>query len=203
MRFLILTICLMALPGVSQAKPLRVVALGDSLTSGYQLPKGDDYPSQLQTALRADGLDVVVENAGVSGDTTEAGLARLEGAIKGDKPDLVIVALGGNDMLRSVDPKITAQNLRSILQSLKDKKIPAVLFGMRAPAFQVPAAYRTAFNKIYPDLADEFDVELYPFFLDGVILNPQLNLGDGIHPNSQGIAIMVKKTQQLIANEID
>lgn len=203
MKYLFAFLMIVASPVIAEAKPLRVVALGDSLTSGYGLQKGEDYPSQLQAALRTEGLDVNVENAGVAGDTTEAGLARLEGAIKGDKPDLVIVALGGNDMLRSIDPKITEQNLRSILQSLKDKDIPAVMYGMRAPAFQTPPAYRKAFNPIFEDLADEFDIELYPFFLDGVILNPGLNLGDGIHPNAQGIAVMVEKTKDLIEDELD
>lgn len=203
MKYLFAFVMIIALPAMAEAKPLRVVALGDSLTSGYGLQKGEDYPSQLQTALRAEGLDVHIENAGVSGDTTEAGLARLEGAITGDKPDLVIVALGGNDMLRSIDPNITKQNLHSILQSLQDKDIKAVLYGMRAPAFQTPPAYRKVFNAIFEDLADEFDVELYPFFLEGVIMNPRLNQGDGIHPNSQGIAVMVEKTKDLIEDELD
>lgn len=203
MKYLFAFVMIIALPAMAEAKPLRVVALGDSLTSGYGLQKGEDYPSQLQAALRAEGLDVHIENAGVSGDTTEAGLARLEGAIKGDKPDLVIVALGGNDMLRSIDPNITKQNLHNILQSLKDKDIKAVLYGMRAPAFQTPPAYRKVFNAIFEDLADEFDVELYPFFLEGVIMNPRLNQGDGIHPNSHGIAVMVEKTKDLIEDELD
>jgi acyl-CoA thioesterase-1 len=178
--------------------PLRIIALGDSLTAGYGLQGGESYPSQLEKALRDQKYDVTIHNAGVSGDTSAGGLARLEWAIAGDtKPDLVIIALGANDMLRGIEPSVTEDNLRKILTKLKEQNIPAILFGMRAP-FNMPGMYRSNFDPIYKKLAKDFKVPLYPFFLEGVAFKSELNLGDGIHPNSAGIAIMVKNTLPLV-----
>jgi acyl-CoA thioesterase-1 len=179
-------------------KTKHIVALGDSLTAGYGLQSGESYPSQLEKALKDKKYNVTIQNAGVSGDTTAGGLARLNWAIDGDtKPDLVIVALGANDMLRGIEPSVTEDNLRKILTTLKERQIPAILFGMRAP-FNMPALYRGHFDPIYKKLAKEFKTPLYPFFLDGVAFNADLNIGDGVHPNSAGIAIMVKKTLPII-----
>lgn len=185
------------------AAPLRIVALGDSLTAGYGLQATESYPAQLQAALQKEKLDVVVQNAGISGDTTAGGVARLAKAIAGEpKPALVIVALGANDMLRGVKPQTTEQNLRTILQTLKTQNIPAMLFGMRVP-YQVTMGYGLNYGDLYEDLADEFDVPFYPFFLEGVAHNPRLNLGDGVHPNAQGIAVMVKNTTPLIVDLLE
>ncbi len=184
------------------AETLRIVALGDSLTAGYGLQAGDDYATQLQQSLISKGLDVKIDNAGVSGDTSAGGLSRLEWVISGEpKPSLVIVALGANDMLRAVDPATTETNLRSILEKLKAKQIPAVLYGMKAP-INMPPAYRKSFNNLYPKLAEEFDTPLYPFFLEGVAMNSKLNLEDGVHPTKEGIALMVEKTAPLIEKQL-
>ena len=188
--------------GKPSPNPKRAVALGDSLMAGYGLQPGESYPDQLQEALRKKGWNVAIDNAGVSGNTTSDGFARLDQAIAGDvKPDLVIVALGANDMLRSVPPAQARENLRKILQYLKDRKISTVLYGMKASGF-ASMIYRAAYSDIYSDLADEFDVAFYPFFLKGVALNPQFNLGDNIHPNKQGVAVMVENTEALVADAL-
>jgi len=175
------------------AEPRRIVALGDSLTAGYGLESGQSFAASLESALNEKGENVKIDNAGVSGDTTAGGLSRLEWAIAGDpKPDLVIVALGANDMLRGLDPAMTRDNLKKILTTLKDRNIPALLVGMKTPG-NMGMLYRSAYDKIYPDLADEMDVPLYPFFLDGVALDPKLNQGDGIHPTLDGVNIMVDR----------
>lgn len=178
-------------PALAQTK--RIVALGDSLTAGYGLQSGEDFASKLQESLIGEGLDVKIDNAGVSGDTTAGGLARLDWAIEGvQKPDLVLVALGANDMLRGIDPAITKKNLSEILDKLKEKDIPAFLIGMRSPTNMGPF-FRGKFDKVYGELKKEYDVPLYPFFLDGVAMKSDLNLPDGLHPNARGIDIIVEK----------
>ena len=197
---LFLSLLIVTGAGVSsaQAQEKRVVVLGDSLTAGYGLEGGQAFPEQLQMALVADGVDVKVENAGVSGDTSAGGIARLDWSIAGDKtPDLVIVALGGNDMLRGLDVEMTKKNLSGILSVLKEKNIPALLVGMKAqPQYSEP--FRNAFDALYPALAEEYDIVLYPFFLEGVALDPALNLADGIHPNEKGIAEMVRRMAPIV-----
>lgn len=176
----------------ASAAPLRIVALGDSLTAGYGLEAGEDFATKLQQALIAEGVEVKIDNAGVSGDTTAGGLARLDWAVQGEPaPDLVIVALGANDMLRGVDPAETKKNLAAILDALKAKNIPVLLAGMRSPMNMGPL-FRGKFDKVYSELAKEYDVPLYPFFLKGVAMNADLNLPDGMHPNQKGIDIMVE-----------
>lgn len=183
----------MPLSAVAQTAPLRVVALGDSLTAGYGLQAGEDFASQLQKSLIARKMNVKIENAGVSGDTTAGGLSRLDWATGGEpKPDLVIVALGGNDLLRGISPATSKANLKAILQKLKDRQIPALLVGMRAPP-NMGAAFQKQFDAVYPDLAEEYNVPLYAFFLDGVAMNPKLNLPDGVHPTAEGIRLIVQK----------
>lgn len=199
---LFLSIFLLLVVGVSaaQAQEKRVVVLGDSLTAGYGLEGGVAFPEELQKSLIADGIDAKVENAGVSGDTSAGGLARLEWSIAGDKaPDLVIVALGGNDMLRGLDVAMTRKNLSGILSGLKEKKIPALLVGMKAQS-QYTETFQMQFDQIYPDLAKEYGVTLYPFFLEGVALDPALNLPDGIHPNEKGLAEMVRRMSPVVKN---
>lgn len=169
----------------------RILALGDSLTAGYGLGASEGLTAQLEKALKAKGLGARVLNAGVSGDTTAGGLARVDWAL-GDKPDVAIVALGANDMLRGFDPATTEQNLDRILTKLKAAKVPVLLLGMRA-APNLGREYAERFDAIYPTLAKRHGVLLYPFFLDGVAAQPKLNLPDGIHPNAQGIAAIVER----------
>lgn len=177
------------------AKTMRIVALGDSLTAGYGLESEKDFASQLEKALRAENYNVKVENAGVSGDTTAGGLARLEWALAGEagepKVKLMIIALGANDLLRGVDPRVTRENLEAILTELKDREVRAVLVGMQSPGNMGPA-FQRRFDKIFPAVAEKYGVPFYPFFLEGVAMKPELNLADGMHPNEAGVAIMVK-----------
>lgn len=174
--------------------PLRLLVFGDSLTAGYGLPPDQSFPVQLEAALRAANHDVAVINAGVSGDTSAGGLARLDWlleGIPGGGPDAAIVALGANDALRGLDPQSTMENLSAILTRFAEEGIPVLLAGMLAPP-NLGLEYAENFAAIYPRLADEHDVLLYPFFLDGVAGNRKLNQADGIHPTRGGVAVMVK-----------
>lgn len=171
------------------AEPVRILALGDSLTAGYGLPERDGFTARLQRALRDQGYQADVINAGVSGDTTAGGRARLEWALA-DNPRAAVVALGANDGLRGIDPASTRENLDAILAILKERNVPTLLAGMYAPP-NLGRDYGERFNAIYPDLAAKYDVPLYPFFLEGVALDRKLNQEDGMHPNAQGVAIMV------------
>ncbi|MBP2300414.1 arylesterase [Azospirillum picis] len=173
------------------AGPVKLLALGDSLTAGYGLPQPQGFTSQLEAALAAKGYQVTVINAGVSGDTTAGGRARLDWALA-DKPDAAIVELGANDMLRGLDPGQARDNLDLILKTLRDRKVPTLLAGMLAsPSLGKP--YTDRFNAIYPDLAGKYGVPLYPFFLDGVALDRSLIQQDGLHPNAKGVAIIVER----------
>lgn len=180
---------MMALP--ANAAPLRLVALGDSLTAGYGLPASQAFPTRLQAALKAAGHDVVIENAGVSGDTTSAGLARLDWSVP-DGTDGVILELGANDMLRGLDPAIAETSLDAILARLKQRGIPVLLVGMQA-APNLGAAYKQGFDAIYPRLAEKYGVRFYPFFLDGVAGQPSLNQPDGLHPTAAGVDLIVQR----------
>jgi acyl-CoA thioesterase-1 len=192
---------LCALVSIGSAAPVRIVALGDSLSAGYGLGPGESFPEQLQETLRERGHDVTVANAGVSGDTASDGLARLEWSVPADA-DIVIVELGANDALRGVDPAITREALSSILYKLTGRRQLVLLAGMLAPR-NMGDAYASAFDAIYPDLAKQFGVPLYPFFLEGVVGNRRLNLPDGIHPTAEGIARIVQSitpaVEELIA----
>ena len=176
---------------VAATEPLRLVVLGDSLTSGYGLPIKDAFPTQLEAALRARGIDVTVVNAGVSGDTTAGGRARLDWVFA-SAPTAVIIELGANDGLRGIAPAATAENLDAIIGQLKQRRIPVLLAGMYAPA-NLGRDYTRAFNSLYPRLAKSHNVILYPFFLDGVAGVPALNQDDGIHPNANGVATLVER----------
>jgi acyl-CoA thioesterase-1 len=175
-----------------EAKPIRIVALGDSLTAGYGLATNEAFPVQLQAALNAAGVPAVVENAGVSGDTTGGGLARLDWALGASNPDLVIVALGGNDFLRGLPIDATRSNMEKIVGGLAEREVPTLVAGMLAPP-SMGAEYEAAFNAIYPNVAAANKAALYPFFLDGVAFERELNQRDGIHPTAEGVAIMVER----------
>lgn len=175
------------------ADEFKILALGDSLTAGYGLDQNQGFVIQLQQSLNHNfpDQDIKVINGGVSGDTTTGGLARLNWALV-DNPDMVIVELGANDGLRALDPKLTEKNLDDILQNLKDRGVKVLLAGMLAPP-NLGADYAQEFNSIYPRLAKKHDVALYPFFLEGVAGIPDLNQDDGIHPNADGVAIIVER----------
>ena len=168
-----------------------IVALGDSLTAGYGLPPGQGFAEQLQSVLRARGHDVSVIDAGVSGDTSTGGLARLDWSVPEDA-DVVIVELGANDALRGLDPSITRKALSNIVKRLKARGQKVLVAGMKAPP-NLGDVYAAEFDAIYRKLAVAEDVLLYPFFLDGVAADPGLNLADGIHPSADGVARIVEK----------
>jgi acyl-CoA thioesterase-1 len=173
------------------AEPLRILAFGDSLTSGFGLPDADSFPSQLERALIASGENVKLINGGVAGDTSAGGLARLDWTL-GDKPDLVLLEFGANDGLRGLDPAATRKNIAAMLTRLAQDRIPTLLIGMKAPR-NLGADYVAAFDPLYEDLARQFQVPLDPFYLDGVAGDPALNQSDGIHPNAAGVAVIVKR----------
>ncbi len=179
----------------------RLLVLGDSLTAGYGLAAEEAFPVQLQEALLQSGYNVTVINAGVSGDTSAGGLARLDWALQ-DEPQLVIVALGGNDALRGLPPEETFANLDAILERLKAAGIHIILIGMKAPR-NLGESYTTAFDQIYPQLVQKHNVSFYPFFLDGIALDPSLNQADGIHPNVDGVALIVERILPLVESALN
>lgn len=184
-------------PQPVNASSMRVVMFGDSITAGYGLPPSAALPRLLGEKLQADGLDVVVENAGVSGDTTAGGLSRLDWAVQG-QPDLVIVALGGNDGLRGIDPAETRRNMMAIIESLTSKDIPVLIAGMLAPP-NLGNEYAEKFNPLFAEVAANAEVAFYPFLLDGVAAEPSLNQSDGIHPNAEGAAIIAARMSGPVA----
>ena len=175
----------------ASAKTLRLVVLGDSLTAGKGLPPGEAFPDQLQAALRAKGFDVDVVNAGVSGDTTEDGLARYDWSVPADA-NALIVELGANDMLLGLPPEETKEALTAILDKAKAAHLPALIAGMRA-APNLGADYDRAFDAIYAAVAKASGATLYPFFLDGVAGDAKLNQPDGMHPTAAGVAVIVER----------
>jgi len=187
--------CLWLLPLTALAAggsaEVRILVLGDSLSAGYGLAAAEAFPAQLERALQEAGQKVRVINAGVSGDTTSGGLARLDWALA-EHPQLVIVQLGANDALRGLDPALAKANLDAILTRLKRDGVGVLLTGMRAPRNLGPAYY-TKFDSLYRDLAKKHQVPLDSFFLEGVALRPELNLADGLHPNPKGVAVIVKR----------
>jgi acyl-CoA thioesterase-1 len=173
------------------AEPYRIVGFGDSLMAGYGLDAGQSFPEKLEKALREKGHDVVIAKAGVSGDTTSGGLSRLDWSVP-DGTQLVILEIGANDMLRGIGPDITEKNLDAMLARLDERNIPVLLAGMRA-APNLGPDYQSAFDAIYPRLAEKYGVALYPFFLDGVAADRAFLLEDGMHPNAAGIDRMVER----------
>lgn len=196
---LVVLLCLSA--AHAQSVPVKIAMLGDSLTAGYGVKPDQAIPARLQAALKAEGRDVTVLNHGVSGDTSAGGLDRLDWML-GDKPDIVMVELGANDALRAVDPATTERNLDAILARLKDAKVTTWLIGMMAPRNLGPD-YVKAFDGLYKKLADKYDVPLYPFILDGVAQDAALNQGDGMHPNPEGVDIVVKHLLPFVNKNLD
>ena len=195
MHILVLMLGLMTVvPGAARAeavKPIKLVVLGDSLSAGLGLPANEAFPAKLQKALKDKGLDVDMTNAGVSGDTSSGGRDRLDWSVA-DGTEAVIVELGANDALRGIDPAITRGALSDIVTRLKARGIAVMLCGMLAPP-NYGSDYAAKFNAIYPDLAKQFGVTLYPFYLDGVAADVKLNQADGIHPTAAGVDIIVAK----------
>lgn len=188
-------------PSGAETNETVIVALGDSLTAGYGLPQSQSFPAQLEAALEKRGRSVRVVNAGVSGDTTTAALQRLDWALPEDA-DAVIVELGGNDALQGLPPEGTKAALASIVEQIRAKGLPVLLAGMEAPR-NLGKEYVESFGAIFPDLAAQYEVILYPFFLEGAALNEKLMQKDGIHPNSEGVAVIVEnimlKVEELLA----
>jgi acyl-CoA thioesterase-1 len=180
-----------AAPAVQAADVCRIAVLGDSLAAGYGLPAEEAFPARLEAALQAEGYECEVQNAGVSGDTSAGGLARLDWTLA-EEPSHVIVELGGNDGLRALPPEEMAANLDAILARLAEDDIPALLTGMLPPP-NLGAEYGEEFRAVFPRLAERHDVPLYPFFLDGVAAEPELNQPDGIHPNAAGVEVIVER----------
>ena len=182
------------------AKTTEILAFGDSLTSGFGLPPAEALPTRLEAKLREDGLAVHVVNGGVAGDTTAGGLARLDWALA-EKPDLVILELGANDMLRGIDAATVRANLDAMITKIQASGAKLLLTGMQAsPNFG--EEYQRDFNRIYPELAQVRGVPLYPFLLDGVALDPKLNQPDGLHPNESGVGIIVDHIAPYVARLI-
>ncbi|MEQ8709228.1 MAG: arylesterase [Rhodospirillales bacterium] len=197
-------IAVVALSGTSIAAdrdPLKLLVLGDSLTAGYGVRQGEAFTDQLSEALQQAGRKVTVINGGVSGDTTAGGASRL-GWLLSDRPDAAIVELGANDALRGLEPAATRANLDRIITELKAANVPVLLAGMLAPP-NLGREYGEAFGRIYPDLAEEKEVLLYPFFLEGVAAVPELNQQDGIHPNPEGIAVVTKRILPYVLKLLD
>lgn len=189
-----------ATAAASATETYRIVAFGDSLMAGYRLGPGESFPERLESALKAGGHDVVIANAGVSGDTSSGGLSRLEWSVP-DDTDLVVLGLGANDMLRGVSPEITAKNLEEMIVRLKERQIEILLVGMLA-APNLGPDFTDAFNGIYPRLAEEHALTLYPFLLEGVAAQSSLLLDDGMHPNAEGIDRMVEGVLPLVERKV-
>jgi acyl-CoA thioesterase-1 len=193
LHFIVMSgLSLAAMPAFAQERTLQLVGFGDSLMAGYQLAPTESYTAQLEAALKAKGQNVVVANAGVSGDTTTGGLSRIDWSVP-DGTDGVILELGANDALRGIAPEQSEKNLDAMITRLKDRGIAVFLAGMLAPP-NMGGDYAERFNPIYQRLAQKYDVPLYPFFLDGVATVSGVQLADGMHPNPKGVAIMVDKS---------
>ncbi len=180
-----------ALSTAARAETISLVGFGDSLMAGYQLAPEDAFPARLEKALKEKGFDVAIANAGVSGDTTAGGLARIDWSVP-DGTNGVILELGANDALRGVPPEETRRNLEAMVKRLKERGIAVLLVGILAPP-NMGGDYAARFNLIYPELAKKYDLAFYPFFLDGLVTEAGLKLEDGMHPNSDGIGVMVER----------
>lgn len=199
----VLALCAGLLPAAAAggARQIEILAFGDSLVAGYGLPSEAAFPAQLERALRERGHEVTVVNAGVSGDTTAAGRARLDWALAA-QPETAIVVLGANDALRGLDPERTYTNLDAVLERLQRAGVATLLCGMKAPR-NLGEGYARSFDAVFPRLAEMHDVLYYPFFLEGVATRPELNQADGLHPNARGVATIVDnilpRVEELIA----
>ncbi|WP_312163141.1 arylesterase [Phenylobacterium sp.] len=200
-RRLMIAGALAAWPAHGLAQQRRVVTiLGDSITAGYGLPASAALPAQVQAQLRKLGADAVVRGAGVSGDTTAGGLARVDFSVQRDT-DVCLVALGGNDLLQGIDPKRTQANLDRIVARLKTRKIGVVLAGL-APPPVIGRAYAREFQAVFPAVAKAQGITLYPNLLAGVAQTPRLNQQDGFHPNAQGVAVIAQGLAPILAKAL-
>ena len=187
--------------GLCAGPQMHILAFGDSLTAGYNLPPSKSFAAQLEQRLLEQGRAVRITNAGLSGDTTSGGLARLAWSLQ-DKPDLVVLELGANDGLRGLDPANMQTNLDAMIEQCRQAGARVILAGMRAPV-NWGEAYRRQFQKVFSELAEKHDLTLYPFFLEGVIGNQNLVLDDGLHPNALGVARIVDGILPLVLEELD
>ncbi len=188
-RQILMTLLFMVgLAASAEARTLNIVAFGDSIMAGYQLAPEDAFPAQLEKALKDKGYDVLLTNASVSGDTSADGLARLDWSIP-DGTDGVILELGANDALRGLSPAETRENLVAMIERLKERRIPILLSGMRAPP-NMGSDYAAHFDPIYPELAERYDLTFYPLMIEAYVLDSSLKISDGLHPNPQGVAAM-------------
>lgn len=197
-RRALLTAALAALPqGALAARGKVVTILGDSITAGLGLPGAAALPAQLHLALERLGVPNQVRGAGVSGDTTAGGAARVDFSVQPDTA-VVVVALGGNDLLQGIDPKVTRSNLERILARLRARRVSVVLAGLKAPP-EIGRGYARAFDAVFPSLASRYGAAFYPDLLAGVARNPALKQGDGIHPNAQGVLVIAKGLAPVVA----
>ncbi len=200
-RVLAASLFLVPLRGAAEPRAPVIVALGDSLTAGFGLPQDQSFPAQLEAALKARGIEAKIVNAGVSGDTAAAGLARLDWALP-DDASAVIIELGANDALQGLPPEGTKAALAAIIENVQAKGLPILLAGMEAPR-NLGKDYVETFGAIYPDLAERYGLILYPFFLEGPALDDELMQSDGLHPNAKGVAAIVEnimpQVEELIA----
>jgi acyl-CoA thioesterase-1 len=180
---------------------IKLLIFGDSITAGYGLANGEDFPAILEQKLKEEGHKVKVINAGISGDTTTGGRNRLDWTLEQNKPDIVVLALGGNDMLRGVSPSVTRDNVDVMLKTLQDKKIKTLLTEVSAP-LNFGIAYGKDFNKIYPELAKKYKVETYPFLLKEVYGKSKYMQADGIHPNAEGAKKIAEDLAEFLDDEI-
>jgi acyl-CoA thioesterase-1 len=201
MAAFIVLLCLEPAAADSRTGPIRIVAFGDSLTAGYNLASDEAFPTRLERALVAAGLDVEVHNGGVSGDTSAGALARLDWAVPAEA-DAVIVEFGANDALRGIDPAETRANLDRLIGTLRARNQDVLVAGMLAPP-NMGRDYETAFNEIFPALAQSHDAVFYPFFLDGVAAQPRLNQGDGMHPTAAGVDVIVERILPSVIELVD
>jgi acyl-CoA thioesterase-1 len=185
----------------AQGGPVKIAVLGDSLAAGYGIKPEQSFPARLEAALKAQGRSVTILNQGVSGDTSAGGLDRLDWMLA-DKPDIVLVELGGNDALRGIDPRVTEKNLSAIVEKLKAASVTVWLAGMMAPR-NLGSDYVKEFDGLYKRIADKYQVPLYSFILDGVAQDPALNQGDGIHPNPKGAQIVADRLLPFVIKNLD
>ena len=198
MKKIIFIVVLLVCPILTQAQDVKIILFGDSLMAGYGLDPSNHLDRLLEKDLFDQGIVSQITNASVSGDTSNGGLNRLSWSLQDDY-DLFILGLGANDMLRGISPDTTKANLEEIIKIVQKKNITILLTGMQAPS-SYGQDYQSTFNSIYPQLAEEYQIFLYPFLLEGVALNAELNQSDGKHPNSKGIALISKKIAEKIKN---
>ena len=198
MKKIIFIVVFLICPILTQAQDLKIILFGDSLMAGYGLDQSNHLDRLLERDLLDQGIVSQITNASVSGDTSSGGLNRLSWSLQDDY-DLFILGLGANDMLRGISPNTTKANLKEIIKIVQKKSIPILLTGMQAPS-SYGQDYQSSFNSIYPQLAKEYEIFLYPFLLEGVALEPNLNQSDGKHPNEQGITLISKKIAEKIKN---